>query len=178
LSGEEALLDCAATLGAELSHAFLPSRTRLPHASINLASLQASAHVPAGGCAADSRITLAEAGTLRLEFDGLAAALGVDALPAVRQLQLAAATECSRHGGLAPSQLLVVETGAWAPEDRTVTLGGGADSFYEYLLKSWMLGSRADYSMLKARVGWLLRWLLRRALTPNLTRRTTTRCTA
>lgn len=58
-------------------------------------------------------------------------------------------------GGLAPSLFVDPATGEWAHEPH-LTIGGNADSFYEYLLKSWIQNGKDDPALLEAHQAFVL----------------------
>ncbi|MBZ5531956.1 MAG: glycoside hydrolase family 47 protein [Acidobacteriia bacterium] len=130
LTGDKRLLELAQDLGNRLLPAF-SSPTGMPYMYVNLKTGKTSGAVS----------NPAEIGTLLLEFGTLSKLTGN---PAFYDKAKRALTELySRRSkiGLVGSTINV-ETGAWV--DTTSHISGGIDSYYEYLLKSWLLFGDKD----------------------------------
>jgi glycosyl hydrolase family 47 len=130
LSGDQRLLRLAEDLGARLLPAF-DSPTGMPYRYVNLRT----------GEHRDPRSNPAEIGTLLLEFGTLARLTN---RPVFFDRAKRAVTELyARRSrlGLVGEQI-DVETGEWT--SRASHVGGGIDSYYEYLLKSARLFGDAD----------------------------------
>ena len=84
-------------------------------------------------------ITVAEAGTLQLEFRDLSRASGdpvfKDACDATIEQIL------SQYQGIVPQQLDIV-SGRFS--GRMYSVGSGTDSYYEYLLKQWLQSGKTE----------------------------------
>ncbi|HEY2113627.1 MAG TPA: glycoside hydrolase family 47 protein [Candidatus Angelobacter sp.] len=130
LSGDERLLDLADNLGNRLLPVF-NSPTGMPYMYVNLKT----------GKTRGVESNPAEIGTLLLEFGTLSKLSGK---PIYYEKAKRALTELySRRSaiGLVGSSINV-ETGKWI--DTTSHISGGIDSYYEYLLKSWLLFEDKD----------------------------------
>src|SRR6478609_2222457 len=130
LSGDERLLDLADNLGNRLLPVF-NSPTGMPYMYVNLKT----------GKTRGAESNPAEIGTLLLEFGTLSKLSGK---PIYYEKAKRAVSELySRRSpiGLVGSSINV-ETGKWI--DTTSHIGGGIDSYYEYLLKSWLLFEDKD----------------------------------
>lgn len=130
MTGDRRLLDLADSLGMRLLPAF-HSATGMPYRFVNLRTGETS----------DPRSNPAEIGTLLLEFGTLAkltnkAIYYEHAKRAVMQLY-----ERRSRIGLVGEEI-DVETGKWLSPASHV--GGGIDSYYEYLLKCWKLFGDKD----------------------------------
>jgi mannosidase alpha-like ER degradation enhancer 2 len=130
MTGDKRLLDLADSLGTRLLPAF-NSATGMPYRFVNLHT----------GEATDPRSNPAEIGTLLLEFGTLAKLTNKPiyydrAKRAVMQLY-----ERRSKIGLVGEEI-DVETGEWLSPASHV--GGGIDSYYEYLLKCWKLFGDKD----------------------------------
>ena len=121
LSGDRKLLALAEDLGRRLLPAF-DSPTGMPYRFVNLKS----------GKVRDAESNPAEIGTLILEFGTLSRLSGRGEYFDKAKRALVALYERRAPTGLV-GQGIDVETGAWT--DRTSHVGGGIDSYYEYLLK-------------------------------------------
>jgi mannosidase alpha-like ER degradation enhancer 2 len=130
LTGDERLLDLADNLGNRLLPVF-NSPTGMPYMYVNLKTGKTRGAVS----------NPAEIGTLLLEFGTLSKLSGKaiyydKAKRAVVELY-------SRRSGLGlVGSTINVETGKWI--DTTSHISGGIDSYYEYLLKSWLLFDDKD----------------------------------
>lgn len=130
LTGDKRLLDLAQDLGNRLLPAF-SSPTGMPYMYVNLKTGKTRGTVS----------NPAEIGTLLLEFGTLSKLTGN---PVFYDKAKRALTELySRRSkiGLVGSTINV-ETGQWV--DTTSHISGGIDSYYEYLLKSWLLFGDKD----------------------------------
>ena len=130
MTGDKRLLDLADSLGMRLLPAF-HSATGMPYRFVNLRTGETS----------DPRSNPAEIGTLLLEFGTLAKLTNKPiyydrAKRAVMQLY-----ERRSKIGLVGEEI-DVETGKWLSPASHV--GGGIDSYYEYLLKCWKLFGDKD----------------------------------
>jgi mannosidase alpha-like ER degradation enhancer 2 len=130
LTGDERLLDLADNLGNRLLPVF-NSPTGMPYMYVNLKT----------GKTRGAESNPAEIGTLLLEFGTLSKLSGKSiyydkAKRAVTELY-------SRRSALGlVGSTINVETGKWI--DTTSHISGGIDSYYEYLLKSWLLFDDKD----------------------------------
>lgn len=125
LSGDQRLLDKAQDLGQRLLPVF-ESPTGLPYTHVNLRTGKVRGNVS----------NPAETGTLVLEFGMLSKLTGK---PIYFDKAKRALEETYRRAsplGLVGSAINV-ETGRW--EDTGAHIGGGIDSYYEYLEKCWRL---------------------------------------
>jgi ER degradation enhancer, mannosidase alpha-like 2 len=125
LSGDKRLLELSEDLGNRLLPVF-NSPTGMPYVYVNLKT----------GAVRDEHTNPAEVGTLLLEFGTLAKLTGK---PVYYDKAKQAVIELYRRRspiGLVGSGI-DVKTGQWT--DTTSYVGGGIDSYYEYLLKSWLL---------------------------------------
>jgi len=133
LSGERVFLSRAVDLGNRLLPAF-DTRSGVPATRVSLAwrSIQ-------GG---DAMYTnLAEAGSLQLEFRALSRHTGVAKYALASERAHAALLADPPADGLYGTRISLTN-GARA--GGVITLGGAGDSFYEYLLKLWLQGGRAE----------------------------------
>jgi mannosidase alpha-like ER degradation enhancer 2 len=130
LTGDERLLDLADNLGNRLLPVF-NSPTGMPYMYVNLKT----------GKTRGDESNPAEIGTLLLEFGTLSKLSGK---PIYYDKAKRALTELYNRRsaiGLVGSTINV-ETGKWI--DTTSHISGGIDSYYEYLLKSWLLFDDKD----------------------------------
>jgi len=130
MTGDRRLLDLADSLGTRLLPAF-DSATGMPYRYVNLHTGERS----------DPRSNPAEIGTLLLEFGTLAK---LTQKPIYYDRAKRAVTQLyARRSkiGLVGEEI-DVETGAWLSP--TSHVGGGIDSYYEYLLKCWKLFGDKD----------------------------------
>jgi mannosidase alpha-like ER degradation enhancer 2 len=130
LSGDERLLDLADNLGNRLLPVF-NSPTGMPYMYVNLKT----------GKTRGVESNPAEIGTLLLEFGTLSKLSGK---PIYYDKAKRALTELySRRSAIGlVGSTINVETGKWI--DTTSHISGGIDSYYEYLLKSWLLFDDKD----------------------------------
>ena len=125
LSGDKRLLELAEDLGNRLLPVF-NSPTAMPYVNVNLKT----------GMVSGERTNPAEIGTLLLEFGTLSKLTGK---PVFYDKPKQAVVELYKRRssiGLMGAGI-DVKTGRWT--DTTCYVGGGIDSYYEYLLKSWLL---------------------------------------
>ncbi len=146
MDGDPRWLKLATDLADRLMPAF-KSPTGMPYVRVNLAT----------GATSDPRNNPAEIGTLQLEFRLLSRITG--------DPRYAKAAERAQDGvydrrskiGLVGT-ILDVNTGKWL--DPASHIGGRIDSYYEYLLKSWLLfGDAHDHEMWTTSVDALNRYV-------------------
>lgn len=130
MTGDERLLALADDLGTRLLPVF-ETPTGLPYTHVNLRTGVASGKVS----------NPAETGTLLLEFGTLSRLTGKPVYYDKAKRALVATFERRSKIGLVGSAINV-ETGEWT--DRNSHVGGGIDSYYEYLLKCWKLFGDED----------------------------------
>nr|XP_008118769.1 PREDICTED: mannosyl-oligosaccharide 1,2-alpha-mannosidase IC [Anolis carolinensis] len=136
LTGEEVFKSKALELGEKLLPAF-NTPTGIPRGVINLGSGMSWSW---GWASAGSSI-LAEFGSLHLEFLHLSDLSGnpvyVEKVMNIRKVL----NRIEKPQGLYPNFLSPV-TGNWVQHH--VSIGGLGDSFYEYLIKSWLMSDKRD----------------------------------
>jgi len=146
LTGDKRLLALAQDLGDRLLPAF-ESPTGMPYVEVNLKT----------GKVRNSKTNPAEIGTLLIEFGTLSKLTGK---PVYYDKAKRAVVELYKRRspiGLVGSEINV-ETGAWI--DPTSHISGGIDSYYEYLLKSWLLfGDRDCEQMWKTSIAAINKYL-------------------
>ncbi|HEY6122262.1 MAG TPA: glycoside hydrolase family 47 protein [Pyrinomonadaceae bacterium] len=130
LSGDRRLLEMADDLGTRLLPAF-NSPTGIPYRFVNLRS----------GKVRDPETNPAEAGTLLIEFGTLSKLTGKGIYYQKAKRALEEVYKRRSPIGLLGSNINV-ETGQWTNTDSHI--GGGIDSYYEYLLKCWLLFDDSD----------------------------------
>jgi mannosidase alpha-like ER degradation enhancer 2 len=130
LMGDARLLALADDLGRRLLPVF-DSPTGMPYVDVNLRT----------GQARNASSNPAEIGTLLLEFGTLARLTGKDVYYQRAKKALIALYERRSQLGLVGDGI-DVETGAWTSPASHV--GGGIDSYYETLLKAWILFGDED----------------------------------
>jgi mannosidase alpha-like ER degradation enhancer 2 len=130
LTGDRRLLALAEDLGTRLLPAF-DSKTGIPYRFVNLKTGKVRGHVT----------NPAEAGTLLVEFGALARLTRKNVFYEKAKRALVEVYKRRSPLGLVGSQINV-ETGEWA--DKSSHLSGGIDSYYEYLLKCWILFGDRD----------------------------------
>lgn len=130
LTGDKRLLELADNLGNRLLPVF-NSPTGMPYMYVNLKT----------GKTRGEESNPAEIGTLLLEFGTLSKLTGK---PIYYDKAKRALTELySRRSAIGlVGSTINVETGKWI--DATSHISGGIDSYYEYLLKSWLLFDDKD----------------------------------
>ena len=130
LTGDRRLLRLAEDLGTRLLPAF-DSPTGIPYRFVNLKT----------GKVRDPLTNPAEAGTLLIEFGTLSKLTHRAIFYARAKRALVEVYKRRSSIGLVGSSINV-ETGEWT--DRDSHLSGGIDSYYEYLLKCWLLFADRD----------------------------------
>lgn len=125
MDGDPRFLALARDLGERMLPAF-HSRTGMPYRFVNLRTGSVSGAVS----------NPAEIGTLMLEFGTLSRLTGDQRYYDTAKRAVVTLFERRSPIGLVGSTINV-ETGAWV--DRESHVSGGIDSYYEYLLKSWLL---------------------------------------
>jgi ER degradation enhancer, mannosidase alpha-like 2 len=146
MDSDHRFLALATDLGDRLLPAFR-SPTGMPFRYVNLRT----------GAVRDSVSNPAEIGTLMLEFGTLARLTGKPVYYNTAKRAVEALYRRRSAIGLVGSTI-DVRTGAWV--DSTSHVGGGIDSWYEYLLKSWRLFGDEDFHrMWQSSVGPMHRYL-------------------
>jgi len=146
MDGDPRFLRLATDLGDRLLPAFR-SPTRMPFRYVNLRT----------GATRDPVSNPAEIGTLMLEFGTLARLTGRSVYYDTAKRAAVQLFQRRSDLGLVGSTI-DVRTGAW--QDSTSHVGGGIDSWYEYLLKSWRLFGDEDFRrMWETSVGPMHRYL-------------------
>ncbi|MBC7931117.1 MAG: glycoside hydrolase family 47 protein, partial [Rubrivivax sp.] len=130
LTGDRRLLALAEDLGTRLLPAF-DSPTGLPYRFVNLKT----------GKVRDAETNPAEAGTLLIEFGTLSKLTRKAVFYDKAKRALVEVYKRRSAIGLVGSRINV-ETGEWT--NKNSHLGGGIDSYYEYLLKCWLLFDDED----------------------------------
>ncbi len=131
LDGDPRFLALARDLGDRLLPAFR-SRTGMPYRFVNLRT----------GAVTGPVSNPAEIGTLTLEFGTLSKLTRDDRYYAAAKRGVSALFARRSRVGLVGSAI-DVETGEWKDKDSHVS--GGIDSYYEYLLKAWLLFRDPDF---------------------------------
>jgi hypothetical protein len=135
-SGDKALLDKARDIGDRLLNAF-KTPSGMPWAQIDLGSGSGSAATWTGG-----QLILAEIGTVQMEFTTLSRHTGD---PKYEQISMKV-YEHVRNNPVQPPGLYPLyadpNSGRWTSSQ--VALGALGDSFFEYLVKVWLLRGRKD----------------------------------
>jgi mannosidase alpha-like ER degradation enhancer 2 len=130
MDGDRRFLALATDLGNRLLPAF-GSKTGMPYRYVNLRT----------GAVTGPVSNPAEIGTLMLEFGTLSRLTGDPRYYDAAKRAVTALFDRRSAIGLVGSKI-DVETGAWHDRESHVT--GGIDSYYEYLLKSWLLFGDPD----------------------------------
>ena len=130
LTGDKRLLALAQDLGNRLLPAF-DSPTGMPYVNVNLKT----------GAVSGNETNPAEVGTLLIEFGTLSKLVGKPIYYDKAKRALVELYNRRSSIGLVGSGINV-RTGAWTNE--TSYIGGGIDSYYEYLLKGWLLFGDKD----------------------------------
>lgn len=130
LSGDKRLLELAEDLGNRLLPVF-NSPTGMPYVNVNLKT----------GAVRDEQTNPAEVGTLLIEFGTLSKLTGKPVYYDKAKHALVELYNRRSTIGLVGAGINV-KTGAWT--EPTSNIGGGIDSYYEYLLKSWLLFGDKD----------------------------------
>ena len=145
-TGDARLLRLADDLGTRLLPAFA-SPTGMPYRDVNLAT----------GAARGARSNPAEIGTLLLEFGTLSRHTGKPVYREKARRALLALAERRSSIGLVGEEI-DVETGEWTSDASHV--GGGIDSYYEYLVKCGLLfGDRDCRTVAGESLAAVNRWL-------------------
>lgn len=146
LSGDKRLLELAQDLGRRLLPVF-DSPTGLPYRYVNLRT----------GKTRGAGTNPAETGTLLLEFGTLSKLTGDPVF--YRKAKRALVETFDRRSAIGlVGDGITVETGTWTHTDSHI--GGGIDSYYEYLWKSWMLfGDKDCLSMWKESIAAVKKYL-------------------
>ncbi|KAI9024671.1 hypothetical protein DFJ74DRAFT_665770 [Hyaloraphidium curvatum] len=159
LTSDPGLLSKARDLADRLSGAFTESGAGLPMGQVNLRDGSAAPLGWMGG-----GLGLAEVGTFQLEFTYLARAVGgkegrkYSARVEGANSQLMQLRKQLKVKGLYPFKIMPGISAAmgmspsWVYE-QNYKIGGGVDSFYEYLLKQWLLSGK-DASESHLREAW------------------------
>lgn len=130
LTGDKRLLALADDLGQRLLPAF-NSPTGMPYVDVNLKT----------GAVRGEETNPAEVGTLLLEFGTLSKLTGKPVYYEKAKNALVQLYNRRSSIGLVGSSINV-KTGQWT--DPVSHIGGGIDSYYEYLLKAWLLFDDKD----------------------------------
>jgi hypothetical protein len=130
LTGDRRFLALAEDLGTRLLPVF-NSPTGIPYRFVNLKT----------GKVRDPLTNPAEAGTLLIEFGTLSKLTHKPVFYEKAKRALVEVYKRRSQIGLVGSTINV-ETGAWTDKDSHIS--GGIDSYYEYLLKCWLLFDDAD----------------------------------
>src|SRR6059058_5174560 len=146
LTGDKRLLSLAEDLGKRLLPVF-NSPTGLPYVYVNLRT----------GQTRDPVTNPAETGTLLLEFGTLSKLTGDPVYYEKAKLALVETFKRRSPLGLV-GESINVETGEWTSTDSNI--GGGIDSYYEYLWKCWLLfGDKDCHDMWEASVSTVNKYL-------------------
>jgi mannosidase alpha-like ER degradation enhancer 2 len=146
LDGDKRFLDLAEDLGRRLLPVFT-SATGMPYRYVNLRT----------GAVRDSINNPAEIGTALLEFGTLSRLTGREVYYEKPKNALRALHARRSSIGLVGTWINV-ETGEWT--NRTAHIGGAIDSYYEYLLKSWLLFGDAEcLEMWRTHIAAINTWL-------------------
>jgi len=130
LTGDKRLLALAENLGNRLLPVF-NSPTGMPYVNVNLKT----------GAVSGEETNPAEVGTLLIEFGTLSKLVGKPIYYDKAKRALVELYTRRSPIGLVGSGINI-KTGAWT--DETSHIGGGIDSYYEYLLKGWLLFGDED----------------------------------
>jgi mannosidase alpha-like ER degradation enhancer 2 len=130
LTGDKRLLALAEDLGNRLLPVF-DSPTGMPYVNVNLRT----------GAVSGEETNPAEIGTLLIELGTLSKLVGKPIYYGKAKRALVELYNRRSPIGLVGSGI-DIRTGAWT--DETSHIGGGIDSYYEYLLKGWLLFGDKD----------------------------------
>lgn len=148
LSGDEMYLKKCTDLVNHLKPAF-ETKTGIPYGQINLATGKAKNPTWARGAS-----SLAEFGTLQMEFIALSQRTGDPQWEKIAE-NIVERVRDVKYDGQVPRGLyplsLNPHTGHW--QNAKVSFGAMGDSWYEYLLKVWVMGGRTQ-----ALKGWNEEW--------------------
>jgi len=134
MDGDERFLELARDLADRMMPAF-QSATGMPYVRVNLRTGEREWPVN----------NPAEIGTLMLEFGALSRISGDPRYYDAAKSAIQAVYERRSEIGLVGTTL-DVETGEW--EDRSSHISGRIDSYYEYLLKAWLLFEDEDFRLM------------------------------
>ena len=135
-SGDTVFLDKAEDLGRRLSRAF-ETPSGVPFGSVDISGAGGGQNAGWTGNAA----VLAELGTLQVDFRYLSEMTGDPSFATLATRAFDLMCSKSPPHGLYP---IYVRTESGSFSTRQVTFGALGDSFYEYLLKVWVQGSRSE----------------------------------
>ena len=135
LSGDKVFLDKARDLGQRLAHAF-DTPTGIPKGSTSLREGRAKDVGWTGGNA-----VLAELGSVELEFRYLGYKLGDASFSDKANRVFEQFSTMKGTQGLFP---IYVDPRNGGLKSRKITFGALGDSYYEYLLKTWLQGGRTE----------------------------------
>ncbi|XP_065179030.1 ER degradation-enhancing alpha-mannosidase-like protein 1 [Sycon ciliatum] len=149
------LLYLASDLGSRLLLAFDNTSTGLPHPRVNL-----QFGLPQNGF---MNTCTAGAGTLVLEFGILSRLIGDPVYESVARRAVDTLWKRRHHDtGLLGSEMHI-DTGAWT--SLSSSIGAGIDSFYEYLLKAYILfGKQDDLDRFNAAYSSIMKYMKRGAV--------------
>jgi hypothetical protein len=146
LSGDRRILEKAVDFGDRLMPAFR-SPTGIPYYWVNLKTGEAEGH----------RVNVAEAGTYLLEMGMLSYFTGNPEYYRAAKRSTTAIFERRSEIGLV-GEVIDVETGEWL--DPGSHIGAGADSYFEYLYKGWLLFGDPDLkTMWDESIGAVLQYI-------------------
>jgi Glycosyl hydrolase family 47 len=131
MDGDPRFLELAKNLGDRLLPAFA-SPTGMPYVRVDLAT----------GATSEPENNPAEIGTLTLEFGLLSRLTGDPRYMAAVKKGVTQVYDRRSPLGLVGS-VIDVDSAAW--KDTSSHVGGGIDSYYEYLLKAWLLFDDEDF---------------------------------
>ncbi|XP_077386701.1 ER degradation-enhancing alpha-mannosidase-like protein 1 [Festucalex cinctus] len=135
------LLNLAHDLAVRLLPAFENTSTGIPYPRVNLKT-----GVPSGSI---NETCTAGAGSLLVEFGILSRLTGDSTFESVARRAVRALWKLRNSETGLLGNIVNIQTGHWVGKQSG--LGAGMDSFYEYLLKSYILfGEREDYAMFQA----------------------------
>ncbi|XP_077582570.1 ER degradation-enhancing alpha-mannosidase-like protein 1 [Stigmatopora nigra] len=138
---ENQLLDLAHDLALRLLPAFENTSTGIPYPRVNLKT-----GVPSGSI---NETCTAGAGSLLVEFGILSRLTGDFTFEFVARRAVRALWKLRNSDTGLLGNIVNIQTGDWVGKQSG--LGAGIDSFYEYLLKSYILfGEKEDYAMFQA----------------------------
>ena len=136
LSGDRMFLDKARILGDKLMPAF-NTPSGVPRSDVNLYT----------GVASDPKwdrhSTVSEVTSIQLEFKYLSHLTGNKVYAEAVERVMTQIQSLPKTDFLVP-QFISADTGNFKPGKGTLTMGSRADSYYEYLLKQWLLTGKAD----------------------------------
>eukprot|EP00055_Hartaetosiga_balthica_P007031 m.23646 g.23646 ORF g.23646 m.23646 type:complete len:582 (-) comp5568_c0_seq2:85-1830(-) len=161
LTGDSMYKDKASDLGERLEYAF-NDNSGVPYSDVNLHTHQA--HKPKWG--PDS--STSEVSTIQIEFKYLAYVTGKKEYAQRVNKIMHHLHDLPKKDGLVPI-FINANTGRFS--GNTITLGARGDSYYEYLLKQWLLtGKKDDYfkNMYLEAIEGVKKHLLHRTKTDNL----------